>query len=152
LPPGSSFIDHADNTGTFTWTPVSGQAGTYTASFTGLDNRGGSGSAGTSITVTGPVPENHAPTLSAPPTKQVNEGAPLSFTVTASDQDNDDVALSANGLPSGATFTDHGNNTGTFSWTPSSTQSGTYGVAFLGNDGHGGTATASTTITVIDVG
>jgi hypothetical protein len=82
----------------------------------------------------------------------VNEGVLLSFTVSASDQDNDHVSLSASGMPSGATFTDHGNNTGTFSWTPSSTQSGTYGVAFRGNDGRGGIGNASTTITVINVG
>ena len=152
LPPGSSFIDNANETGTFTWTPVSGQAGTYTASFTGVDNRGGSGSASTSITVTGGVAKNHAPTLSAPATEQVNEGVNLSFTVTASDQDGDHVALSANSVPPGATFSDHGDNTGAFSWTPGSTQSGTYEVAFLGNDGHGGTGTTNTSITVVDVG
>jgi hypothetical protein len=151
LPPGSSFTDHANETGTFTWTPVVGQAGTYTASFTGLDNRGGSGSASTLITVTGDVDENHAPTLSAPPTAQVDEGVHLSFTVTASDEDGDHVALSANGLPPGATFTDHEDNTGTFSWTPDTTQAGNYAVAFLGSDGNGGTGTAATTITVVNV-
>jgi hypothetical protein len=152
LPPGSSFTDHANGTGTFTWTPVAGQAGTYTASFSGLDNRGGSGSASTLITVTGdaPPPQNHPPTLSAPSTVQVNEGVHLSFTVTASDPDSDHVALSTGALPSGATFSDLGNNTGTFSWTPDTSQAGTYGIAFLGTDGQGGSGTASTTITVRD--
>ena len=151
LPPGSGFIDSGDNSGTFAWSPVSGQAGSYTASFSGLDNRGGSGSASTSITVTGGVVENHAPTLSAPLTETVAEGVHLSFTVTATDQDGDHVALSANGTPSGATFSDQANNTGIFSWTPGSTQSGDYNVAFSGNDGNGGTGTASTAITVTDV-
>src|SRR5206468_3461591 len=128
------------------------QAGTYTASFSGTDGHpGGSGSASTVITVTGGTPENHPPTLSAPLTQQVDEGVNLSFTVTATDQDGDHVALSANSVPSGATFSDQGDNTGVFSWTPGSTQSGVYDVGFSGNDGHGGTGTASTAITVNDV-
>ena len=87
LPPGSNFLDHGDNTGTFTWSPVSGQAGTHTASFSGTDGRGGSGAASTIITVTGGVAQNHAPTVSAPPTETVDEGASLSFSVVGSDVD-----------------------------------------------------------------
>jgi hypothetical protein len=151
LPPGSTFNDNGDDTGTFLWTPGSGQIGTHTASFSGTDGRGGSGSASTEITVTG-APENHAPTLSAPTAVSVDEGQNLTFAVTATDQDGDHVALSANSPPSGSTFVDHGDNTGAFSWTPGSTQSGVYTVTFAGNDGHGGTASATTTITVNDVG
>ena len=151
LPSGSSFVDHANDTGTFTWTPVDGQAGSYLASFSGTDGKGGSGSASTMITVTGGTPVNHPPTVSAPATESVNEGSLLSFTVTATDPDGDHVTLSTGSLPAGAAFTDHGDNTGTLSWTPDTTQSGNYGIAFLGNDGRGGTGTASTTITVVDV-
>jgi hypothetical protein len=151
LPPGSSFTDHANDTGTFTWTPVSGQAGTYVASFTGTDGRGGSGSASTVIIVTGGSPTNHPPTLSAPATEQVNAGAHLSFTVTASDPDGDHVVLSASSLPLGAAFSDNGDDTGTFAWTPDTTQTGSYHVSFLGFDGRGGTGTAGTSITVMAV-
>ena len=151
-PPGSSFLDHANLTGTFEWTPIAGQAGTYTASFSGLDNRGGSGSASTVITVTGDAgPVNHAPVLSAPATRQVDEGAHLSFTVTATDEDGDAIVISANGVPDGATFNDNHNNTATFEWTPGAAESGTFTVAFLGDDANGGTGTASTTIEVRNV-
>ena len=151
-PPGSSFVDHANNTGTFTWSPIAGQGGTHTASFSGTDGHpGGSGSASTVITVTGDTQPNRAPVLSAPATQQVNEGVNLSFTVTATDQDGDHVTLTANSVPTGASFGDQGNNTATFSWTPGSTQSGLYNVAFNGTDGNGGTGTASTAITVNDV-
>jgi hypothetical protein len=102
--------------------------------------------------VTDSAPENHPPVLSAPLTQQVDEGVNLSFTVTASDQDGDHVTLSADQVPSGASFSDHGDNTAAFSWTPGSDQSGTYNVAFAGNDGQGGTGTAGTMITVNDVG
>ena len=122
LPPGSNFLDHGDNTGTFTWSPVSGQAGTHTASFSGTDGRGGSGAASTIITVTGGVAQNHAPTVSAPPTETVDEGASLSFSVVGSDVDGDHVTLSSASVPPGALFSDQGDNTGTFSWTPGSTQ------------------------------
>jgi len=149
LPPGSGFTDHGDDTGSFEWTPTT--PGTYQASFTGLDGRGGSGSATTVITVTGGAGENHPPTLSAPATQMVQEGATLSFLVSASDPDGDPVALEGNALPFGASFTDHGDDTGTFEWTPDATQSGTYEVAFLGSDGRGGTGTAGTMITVTDV-
>ena len=152
VPSGSTFSDHGDNTGTFSWSPTAGQAGTHIASFSGTDGRGGSGSASTTIMVTDVVSENHAPTLSAPATVQTDEGVNLSFTVTASDQDGDHVALSASSLPSSATFSDQGDNTGLFSWTPGSTESGVYNVLFVGDDGRGGTASATTTITVNDVG
>jgi len=151
LPPGSAFTDNGDDTGTFMWTPGSGQVGTHTATFSGADGHGGTGSASTQITVT-VAPENHPPTLSAPASVSVDEGQNLTFAVTASDQDGDHVALSANSPPSGSSFVDNGDNTGTFSWTPGSTQSGTYSVTFVGNDGHGGTGSATTAITVNDVG
>jgi hypothetical protein len=148
LPPGSSFTDHTNNTGTFSWTPVAGQAGTHTASFSGTDGRGGSGSASTVITVGGEEPVNHAPILTAPGSATVDIGSPLSFLVSATDPDGDHVDLSGSGLPSGSSFTDHGNNTGTFSWMPVAGQAGTHTVSFSGTDGRGGTGTASTVITV----
>jgi hypothetical protein len=90
--------------------------------------------------------------VSAPATEQVNTGAHLSFTVTASDPDGDHVVLSASSLPLGAAFSDNGDNTGSFAWTPDSSQAGSYQVSFLGFDGRGGTGTAGTSITVTAVG
>lgn len=151
LPPGSTFTDHADNTGTFSWATTLAQAGMYVASFSGTDGRGGSGSASTNIMVTGGPPQNHPPTVTAPASVTVDEGALLTFNVTATDPDADHVTLSTGSVPAGASFTDNLDNTGAFSWTPGSTQSGSYTVAFQGDDGHGGSGTASTAITVNDV-
>jgi hypothetical protein len=148
LPSGSSFTDHTNNTGTFSWMPVAGQAGTHTVSFSGTDGRGGTGTASTVITVGGEEPVNHAPILTAPGSATVDIGSPLSFLVSATDPDGDHVDLSGSGLPSGSSFTDHGNNTGTFSWMPVAGQAGTHTVSFSGTDGRGGTGTASTVITV----
>lgn len=87
--------------------------------------------------------------LSAPTNLNAVENQTLTFTVTGIDQQSGHVTLTASGLPAGARFTDLGNSTGSFSWTPTSAQAGTYVVTFTGNDGTGNTATASTQIVVI---
>lgn len=150
LPTGASFMDNGDNTGTFTWTPAANQVGDHVASFTGLDGRGGSGAASTLITVIGETEENLPPVLSAPAALQVQEGGLVNFVVAADDPDGDPVMLTADGVPMGATFVDQGNDTALFSWTPDAGQAGVYIVAFTGNDGRGGSGTASTEITVTE--
>lgn len=56
------------------------------------------------------------------------------FDVSAIDASSGHVALSATGVPAGASFVDHGDNTGTFSWTPVTGQAGTYSVAIQGDN------------------
>jgi hypothetical protein len=75
---------------------------------------------------------DRAPVVTAPATYSGTEGALLQFSVNASDPDGDAIqSLTATSLPSGASFTpDPGNTTGTFSWTPSCGQAGTYSVTF----------------------
>lgn len=54
----------------------------------------------------------------------------LTFTINATDQDNDSVNIVANGIPTGATFTVTNNNTtsasGAFSWNLTTAAAGTY--------------------------
>lgn len=91
--------------------------------------------------------ENHPPTLHAVGNTTVGYGTTLSFAVSATDPDGDDLTYSASNLPAGATFTA---STHTFSWTPTHTQIGVYGgVQFAVNDGHAA-VTADITITVRD--
>lgn len=147
VPSGATFTANGTFTsGTFAWTPGSGQVGEYDVIFTAANAL--SASATTHIHVA--AAENHPPTLSAPSTRTVTEEQTLAFTVTASDQDGDHVTLSAGALPVGASVSDQGDNTLNFSWQPNSTQAGTYTVTFTGDDGHGGTAHATTVITVLD--
>ncbi len=92
---------------------------------------------------------NNPPTLDPIGDKSVNEGSPLGFTISGSDPDvGDTLTFSASNLPSGATFDI---STKTFSWTPTSTQSGTYNPIFTVSDGRGGTDSETITITVNDV-
>jgi len=61
---------------------------------------------------------------------------PLSFVLSAvNTQGGGHVTLTASNLPFGASFTDQGNNTGSFSWTPVSSQVGSYIVAIQGTAG-----------------
>jgi hypothetical protein len=151
LPSGASFVDNGNNTGTFTWTPGDDQSGTYTRTFTADDGNGGTDTETTTITVNDIGGENTPPVVDAPDTRTVDEGQLLTFTVSATDADADTVGLTASNLPNGATFTDNGNSTGTFTWTPGDEQSGTYTVTFTGDDGQGGTDTDATVITVNNV-
>jgi hypothetical protein len=87
--------------------------------------------------------------LTAPTTLQSIQGQNLSFLVTATDVQARRVYLTASTLPPGATFTDLGNNTGSFAWTPLASQAGTFQATFRGDNKAGNVATTTTQITVI---
>jgi len=123
LPSGASFSDS-----TFSWTPTVDQAGTYDVTFVASD---GTNQDSEVVTITVINDTNHAPILASIGSQSVNEGASLSFTISASDADNDPVSYSAGGLPAGATFSSR-----TFSWTPDYAQAGNYDVSFVASDGH----------------
>jgi len=90
------------------------------------------------------------PVLNLPGPQTVTEGNLLSFNVTATDPDGQTVFFQAANLPLGATFTDHGNNTATFNWTPDTDQAGDYVVSFLADDSFGGTANGTVSIRVLN--
>jgi len=100
------------------------------------------------------------PVVAAPPTVAgYYEGDFVKFDVSATDPDGDHVALSASGAVftfpiNPATFNDNDSTaapfTGTFRWTPDSTQAGTYSVEFTGDDGLGGIDTVRTNVVICD--
>jgi hypothetical protein len=63
-------------------------------------------------------PSNRPPVLSAIGDRTTDEGSGLIFGVIATDSDGDALTLTASNLPVGATFSDNGDGTGIFSWTP----------------------------------
>lgn len=97
-------------------------------------------------------PGNSDPVLNTIGNKTSTVGQLLQFTVSATDPDSDPITLSATNLPTGANFTDNGNGTGTFSWTPTANQVGTFQVTFTVSDNRGGTDSVTIQITVHDVG
>ena len=94
---------------------------------------------------------DQGPTLNPIGSKTVDEGQLLTFTVSATD-DYDTPSLTASPLPSGASFVDHNNGTGTFSWTPGTTQEGTYDVTFTAADSQPVQDAETVRITVNDLG
>jgi hypothetical protein len=127
LPQGATF----GNDKTFRWTPGSDQTGTYkNVRLEVKDPDNNIDSDIFWIFVAGNTP----PALDYIGTKYGTVGQPLTFTVSASDYDNDPLTFSAGNLPGRAAFVDNGNNTGTFNWP--NPQVGTYtGVHFEVSDG-----------------
>jgi hypothetical protein len=151
LPSGATATDNGNNTLAFAWTPSTSQAGTYTVEFRANDDHCGTVTATTTITVNDSGGGGNCPVLTAPSSRTVTEGQTVSFTVSST-APNGLVTLTTGTLPSGATATDNGNNTLSFSWMPGTGQAGTYNVEFRANDGTCSTVTATTTITVLQSG
>jgi len=64
----------------------------------------------------------------------VIDGQEVVINVSALNITNPPVALHEVNSPAGAAFTDHGNGTGTLTWTPSLLQTGTHLIGFRGTD------------------
>jgi len=95
---------------------------------------------------TAAVIPNQLPVISCPRDTSLKMGGSLTFAVKASDPDGDPLILSATALPAGAQFTPQ---TGLFSWTPGSNQSGDHRAAFMAQDSAGGRSENATTIHVL---
>lgn len=102
------------------------------------DGLGGSDSEVVAVSVTN---VNDAPVIAGISDQTGSEGTELTFDLTATDVDNDDLFWSGQNLPDGAVLTDNEDGTATFTWTPSFTQAGTYAsVQFIVTDDQGGQA------------
>lgn len=91
-------------------------------------------------------PKNRPPVIDPIGDRSVYEGEHLSFDVSASDPDGDEIDYRADNLPEGAAF-DEGLRR--FSWNPTFRQSGFYDVTFFASDGKLETSEIIT-ITAID--
>jgi hypothetical protein len=111
LPYGASFNP---DTQTFTWTPNSDQIGSYTVLFEVTDD--GVPQLNDTMEVTITVGNaNQPPVFEAMTSQQVYEGQELSFTVSATDPENDTLTYSVVEPPTGSEFDP---DTQTFSWSP----------------------------------
>ena len=122
---GATFSAGPMNTsGTLSWTPTFTQAGTYSVTFAASNAL--TGFATTSIAVN----EKCSP-ISAPSSVEGPVGSPIFFVGTLGPDSEPLTSLTASGtaMTAGATFTTNASLTaGTFNWTPSFTQAGTYTV------------------------
>jgi len=130
LPPGAAF-DAVINQ-LFYWIPETDQAGSYRVNFMVEDPGGLADTMAVNITV---GDANRPPSISDPGPQTVLENETLTFTVTATDADNDPITLSALNMPTDASFTDQGDGSGQFTWTPGYLDDGPYRVTFSASDG-----------------
>ncbi len=148
LPDGANYTDHNDGTATFDWTPTFDQADVYDITFYATDDSGAVDSEAITITVNN---VNRPPVLDSIGNKSVDEGVNLNFTVTGSDPDGTPPDPTAEPLPDGANFTDHGDGTATFDWTPTFDQADVYDIVFYATDDSGAVDSEAITITVNNV-
>lgn len=138
-----------------TYTPNTDFNGNDSFTFKCNDGQLDSNTATVTITVN---PINDAPELATISDQSVNEGQTLTVNATCADIDSLSLTLTASNLPTGATFTDHGNGTGTFTYSPDfdvvqhpNTSTLFQNVQVTCSDGNGSFDTETFNITVNDV-
>lgn len=130
VPTNATFTDNGDGTGVFDFNPDLTQAGTYLVTFKAFDGA----LVDSEVVQIDVTSTNQPPVLAAIGPQATDEQINLNFTVTATDGDSDPLVMSTSTLPGSATFTDNGDGTGTFDWTPGFTEAGSYPVTFYASD------------------
>lgn len=115
--PNGSFVDNGDNTGTFTFTPDTSQAGLQTVSFLAVDEGSPQGSA-TLVVEINVVVDNIPPILDSIGPQTVVEGEDLTILISASDPDGPAPSIDTAHAPENVTFIDNGDGTATFIYAP----------------------------------
>ncbi len=149
LPSGANFTDNGDGTGSFDWTPDFLMAGTHNVTFYATDDSAAVDSEVVTITVT--EVGNREPILAAIGAQSTTENVNLAFAVSATDIESTPT-LTTSALPTGAGFTDNGDGTGNFDWTPTGLQSGSYSVTFYATDDSAAVDSEIVAITVAAAG
>ncbi|MDP8241252.1 MAG: carboxypeptidase regulatory-like domain-containing protein [Candidatus Hatepunaea meridiana] len=149
LPEGAEFTDNGDGTAEFGWTPDNEQAGNYDVTFIVTDATLTDEETITISVSDGGGGRNRPPVLAHIGDREVDEEQILEFTLEATDPDDDDLAFFVENPPESAEFTDNGDGTAVFIWTPDNEQAGDYEVTFIVMDGNL-TDEETITITVID--
>ena len=141
LPNGVTFVDNGDGTATLSGTAAAGSGGVYPITITASNGIDPDATQAFTLTV------DQAAAITSAASTTFTTGTAGNFAVTSTGFPT--AALSEDGsLPSGVTFTDNGDGTGTLSGTPAASTGGVYAVTLKANNGVGGTATESFTLTV----
>jgi hypothetical protein len=132
-------VSNGDGTATLSGTPVAGSGGIYGITLTAHNGINPDGVQNFTLTV------NQAPAINSAASAIFSVGIPGSFTVTATGSPTPSLAESG-ALPTGVTFTDNHNGTGTLAGTPS--VGGTFPITFTASNGVGSNAVQYFTLTV----
>ncbi len=117
------------------------------------------GSRQKSVTVTVGGTPNHSPVVTLIPNiplDSIGQGETVSYTIQATDSDNDEITLAPSALPANATFGPTNpvvgveSVSGYFSFTPNTSQSGSFAFVFTATDEHGSYSSKVLTIVVLE--
>jgi hypothetical protein len=141
--PSGMTIDLA--TGLIAWTPSASQAGSQYVKVEVVDSKGGKTSQSFYIMVSKTAVSNNPPVISSTPVTAAMAGRAYSYDVNAADADGDTLSYRLSTAPSGMVMN---SGTGLITWTPTTSQTGSFDVAVEVVDGNGGSDTQSFTVTV----
>lgn len=145
LPSGVTFVSNGNGTGTLSGTPAAGTGGTYAITFTATNPAGSTAPQAFTLTV------RQAPAVTSANNATFTVGTPGTFTVTTSGFPTPSLTRGGVALPSGITFTDNGNGTGTLSGTPGAGTGAAYAITFTATNAVGSSAAQSFTLTIRQV-
>jgi len=139
LPPGVTFTDNGDGTGTLAGTPSSD--GSFPITFTASNGVGAAAVQSFTLIVNG------TPTFTSAATASFTTSTPGTFTITATGAPLPTLGI-AGTLPAGVSFLDNGNGTATLAGTPGAATGGSYALTLSANNGIGSPVTQNFTLTV----
>jgi|GEM_PF-728205 len=143
LPSGVTLTDNGDGTATLAGTPAALSGGTFTLTLTAANGVGSNATQTFTLTV------DQAPAITSVNHTTFTVGSASSYTVITTGFPTDAI-IETGSLPSGVTFTDNGDNTGTFAGTPDATTGGTYTITITAADRVGTNATQTFSLTVFE--
>ncbi len=141
LPPGVTFVDHGDGTGTLSGTPAADTGGVAVLTFTAANGVLPNAEQAFTLTV------HQAPAIASAATATFSVGTAGAFTVTTSGVPAP-ALIQEGSLPTGVTFTDNGNGTGTLAGTPAAGTAGSYALTFTATNVVGTSAAQAFVLTV----
>jgi PKD repeat protein len=127
IPVNAAFVDSGSGIGGFSFDPDFTQAGNFQVRFIVSANSLADTEL-VSVTVTN---VDRAPAITPVATQNIAEGGRLNIRLAASDPDGDGITLSAQNLPSNATFSDSGSGVGGIVFDPDFNQAGSYQVSII---------------------
>jgi large repetitive protein len=141
LPTGVTYVDHGNGTATLAGTPAAGTGGTYVLTLTAANG------VGTNAVQTFTLTVRQAPAITSAAATTFTVGAAGSFAVTTTGFPAAGLTVTG-ALPSGVTFVDNGNGSGSLAGTPAAGTGGTYPLSITAANGVGSNAVQSFTLTV----
>jgi hypothetical protein len=148
LPAGVSFTNNGDGTATIAATATAITGGTYTLCLNAANGEGSNATQQFTLTI------NQAPGFISGTSVMFTPGTAGSFTVETvgfpvpSLTNASYVGCTASSLPTGLSFTDNGNDTGTIAATATAIPGGTYTLCLTAANGEGSNATQKVTVQV----